>query len=91
MKEMPNLPRHQNTRTAVCSMSRRSIGCRPSRVVTSTGMFLLEKLFDADQVNRVKFGAWVVVDEQVEIAGLFGLVAHGRTKAVAPIALMASA
>src|ERR1700730_11578302 len=52
------------------------------RDVNGNFQFIFKKLLDADQVQRVKFGAWIIVDEEVEVAGLLGLVVHGRTKEI---------
>src|SRR5215831_7446748 len=56
-----------------------TIACRN---VNGKFQFFLKKLLDADQVQRVKFTVWIVVDEEVEIAGLLGLVTRGRTKEI---------
>src|SRR6266481_6020994 len=52
------------------------------RDVDRNFQFFLKKLLDADQIERIEFGVGIVVDEEVEIAGLVGLVACCRTKEI---------
>lgn len=72
-------PRHQNTRTADCSIRSRRRGWSPSFVVIDGRMKLvLEKELDPDQAESIEAARWVVVDEEVDVAIGSGLVARGR-------------
>ena len=77
-----NFACHQNTRTADFSMSSRNIGCKLSRVVTSTSKPSLSssKKLDIDEIQSVELPIRIVIDKQVEVAIGIVFIPCCRTK-----------
>jgi hypothetical protein len=76
--------RHQNTRTASRSISRRSLGCRLSRVVTSTlrPIDSFKRRCTPARSSSEKFCARRDVNEDVEVAVRPCFTAGGRAKQI---------